>query len=168
MFRGTTQVRISTSSCDFATRTNYAYKGTCHTIDDVHQQTGATTTRALFDAATVPDLIASDAVYSAKAFKVWSDVALCGSYYAVTPANNVATKVGSPTSTVLELEGVDSVANYHAVIRTITVTSCAQHADIVDEYTFQWHLTPDGVVQFLDPATNEPHFYQHFTCTRVS
>eukprot|EP00760_Papus_ankaliazontas_P011083 PhM_4_TR14652/c2_g4_i3/m.91073 len=40
MFRGTTKLTVRSSRCNHAARASYAYKGTCHVIDDITQISG--------------------------------------------------------------------------------------------------------------------------------
>eukprot|EP00760_Papus_ankaliazontas_P022162 PhM_4_TR18806/c0_g1_i4/m.91512 len=57
-FRGMIYATVQTTACQGMGGTEkYGFKGTCHTLPELHQAIGATTTRTLFTTDAVPDLL---------------------------------------------------------------------------------------------------------------
>eukprot|EP00760_Papus_ankaliazontas_P011079 PhM_4_TR14652/c2_g3_i2/m.91077 len=153
-YTGALNLVIRTTQCRLDAHKYYPFPGVCHT-EHMYQPFGGTVTRNLFATDVVPDLVfGNDYV---KQFTLTSTIPLCTNL-AVIPSGNVA--VSGNTLTSLVLEGHDALNQYRTVLSTIVFTSCPRHVDYVDEYEFVWSLSP-SLVGFLNPETNEYHYYQY-------
>eukprot|EP00760_Papus_ankaliazontas_P012936 PhM_4_TR15619/c0_g3_i2/m.68493 len=100
--RGIVKLQVRSTACSFGgTQSMAGFQGACYTVSDLcrhlEQTPGETTTRNVFTADVVPDLITSD-TYNVKGFALSVSPALCTSFGVVAGSLNVASNSNSGLS----------------------------------------------------------------------
>eukprot|EP00760_Papus_ankaliazontas_P038522 PhM_4_TR9165/c0_g1_i1/m.68593 len=142
-FRGAVTVNVHTTACEVApTDTVSTFRGACHVLPEVVQETDNNHFINLFDTNAVPDLMPGTTAGQVQQFIITASPALC-SPFVVELKNNINTHKNDKTQLVLLRTSAATVAEYLSVITSVGFSTCRHpSAPQYDVHTFRWEFVP--------------------------
>eukprot|EP00760_Papus_ankaliazontas_P009093 PhM_4_TR13964/c2_g2_i1/m.91688 len=123
-----------------------------------------------FDKNNAPDMIDTDATYSAKGFTVtstpsmWTIQAQQGSSGLTVPAATSTTYMIGGTGVAADIA---SVTVYREVIATLEVFARVPEVAKMRVFDLLWELHPNAAYTYIDDGTSEPHYYEYVSTAQL-